>query len=312
MNITPPGKYRFSIPLRTAAIASIAIFLAHGQSAKATTLLNDTFADNSRTNQSLTSSAAWYQGGGSNASWNITAATGVLQTQNTSGFNPVMTAYFTNSGQVSLLVGQTMSLSFNASFTETTGLFKTAGTRGFRFGIYNSSGGTRQAADQGVPTAGSNYSGFQGGYAGYSVFGGFGTFNSGDTVGAYEAAAAGANGLPMGGGSNTALTTTPYVNNTLVGSTNYSFSLSLTRTALGLDYSVNYAGITLSGSDNTSPVTSFDTISFFWLTDALGEQSIFALDNVNVSVVPEPSTCMLLGLGLGTLCLLRRPASNRS
>jgi hypothetical protein len=44
--------------------------------------------------------------------------------------------------------------------------------------------------------------------------------------------------------------------------------------------------------DATGPVLNFDTAAIFGLNDFSHDVTI---DNVNVSVVPEPSSCWLLG-----------------
>ena len=86
--------------------------------------------------------------------------------------------------------------------------------------------------------------------------------------------------------------------------TTYTITYDITRTATGNDLLMTIGGLgSISASDNT-PVTSFDTVLVSF--HGTGADSA-TLDNVNVSVIPEPSILLLTALaGLVGLVALRR------
>ena len=119
----------------------------------AATLLNDSFADGSYTNQSLPSSSAWYY---ANTAGTVTAsaATNVYILDNNASGSLQTWTYFTDSGSQALAVGETLSVTFNFDLMGTVPTTVTDGA--LRFGLFDS-GGTRVTANQTGSIANSNW-----------------------------------------------------------------------------------------------------------------------------------------------------------
>lgn len=99
----------------------------------------------------------------------------------------------------------------------------------------------------------------------------------------------------------------------LVGGTQYSFSLTLTRNGSdGIDYALDMSEaanasnklITLSGTDTTPQTFAFDRAGFLIGGNLDADQAQFRNVDVTFTPVPEPSVALLGGLSL--LGLLRR------
>ncbi|MDF3056962.1 MAG: hypothetical protein K0R17_1177 [Rariglobus sp.] len=265
-----------------------------------TTLLNDTFADNDRTNQSLSTSSQWFVSG---TSGNLTASGGTLN-QATTGMTGL--TYFTASGSpVSLGVTESIKLTFDVSFA-TTG----NSAAGFRSGLFNS--GTRMTGDSfGVSNAA-----FTGSYAGY--LGGVNTAAASNNIlRFYER---GTSTTLIGGSIGTG-----YVQlgasgggafKTFAASSIYTGTLTITRTDIStVSVSLSYTGVFTGDSvsstqtatvvDTAGLTTSFDTLAF---SNTAG--SSYTLDNIKIdyTAVPEPSTYAALAgvLALGVVALRRR------
>jgi len=130
--------------------------------ARATLILNDSFSDSSRTNQSLPNSANWVTGGPSN---NATVSNGALTFKDASAGQATAMTYFS---AVDLQVGESLTLSFNYSFTQVANA-----DNSLMFGLYNS-GGSYVTKDG----LGFNNSIFNS-YTGYATSGVFGVDPSG-------------------------------------------------------------------------------------------------------------------------------------
>jgi hypothetical protein len=266
-----------------------------------TTLINDTFTDLDRTNQSLPASSAWFTSG-TNVSTNIDASGGALIVKN--GLTTL--TYFTASGSpVNLAVGESLTLSFTVSFSAVA---DAAGT--FRVGLFNS--GTRFTAD----AFGNTNAAFSGNYAGY-----LGVVNPGATSGTnifrvYERSAN--NNLTSGSLTNFTQTggSSGGTFKTFAIDTVYSAMLTLTLVdATTLSINQSYTGV-FSGdsvtstasatiSDTSGLTTSFDTLSFYYNNTAN-----LTFDNIKLdytSAIPEPATvAMLAGFSVLGLAALRR------
>jgi hypothetical protein len=112
---------------------------------------------------------------------------------------------------------------------------------------------------------------------------------------------------PVDGGTITALTGLAASNFAASSSDAFHISVSFTRTATGLDIVKNFGGSISSASFTTAVANDFifNTIAFSF--NNAGAYAI-SLDNISVSVVPEPSSfAALAGLGaLGMVASRRR------
>jgi hypothetical protein len=287
------------LPVLLAAVFSSAAF---GQ----TILLDDTFADLDRTNQALPGSAAWYYGAhhttAASAFTSLNASSGSLLWDHTNAgqnsFSAIW-AYLTPAGSpITLLEGETIRLTFDVRFSN--GAFSTA-TNAFRFALFNS-GGNRVTTDfagtsePGV-ASGTIFSGWRG-YEGTLPVNS--TSNAGGDFILRERTGSG-NGL------NTSTNWTNLPGSSVAeplfsAGTTYSGLLEITRVPTGAEVRAGIANVfTPAVIDTASPFLSFDTVEFF-VVDTLTHD--ITLDNVHVSVVPEPSIASTFLLG--AFALLRR------
>ena len=132
----------------------------------AQTLLDDTFADGSRTNQNLPTSAAWYLRGNATS---LAASPGQM-TYTSNGNVSNIVGYFTGSGTpYTLSVGETMTLSMSLSLSNVPDIDNV-----FRFGLFNSGGSQINSDSTNFLSSSFNA------YDGYSVW-----FNPSATSAAY-------------------------------------------------------------------------------------------------------------------------------
>lgn len=89
-----------------------------------------------------------------------------------------------------------------------------------------------------------------------------------------------------------------------------TFSLTLTKTATGVQIDSSYGGTVFSSyTDTTGSIyTSFNTVRIFG-NPASGNK--IDIDNVTVTTVPEPSAVALLAVGLTAVVVLRRAPKAR-
>jgi hypothetical protein len=170
-----------------------------------------------------------------------------------------------------------------------------------RIGLYNS-GGTRVSAD----TSGIANTAFNA-YTGYGLWANLNAAGSNSTR------------LVQRTGTNTTLFASGAHSNIVsampalgyTADTTYTLMLEIEHTSAS-SVTLTFTdsnGYSRTGTDTAGSFTSFDTFALF-----LGNGSSvtnYTVDNVQISVVPEPGSGLLAGLGGGALLLLRRGRHNR-
>jgi hypothetical protein len=300
------------------AVVITAIVLAapvESVSGQTVVYLNDTFSDQDRSTQSLPDSAQWFVGAhhstASSAYGTLDTTNGNLVLDRTTGSAisyAAAWAHFAPSGSpVTIPVGQTMTLSFDVTFTG--GAFSSVDRVGeFRFALFNSNG-SRVAADfaganeSGI-SSGTTFSGWRG-YEGQAPVDdnltGTGTadFLVRKRTGTGNGLFTSSNWSPTNTSSSTAVTEPLFA-----ADQTYTGSLTLWR----MDDSTVAVQASLGGVttgvrlDNTTPVFQLDTVAFFAL-DQWTHDLVF--DNVQVSI-PEPSTAAMGFIALPFLLRRRR------
>jgi hypothetical protein len=272
------------------ALLSLAPF-----SAPATVLLNDTFADGSRTNQDLPASAAFYYGATpSTASLSVVDSALQFSYNTNTGILSQAVAYFTDSGSpISLAEGDvlTASITFSAANISNS-------PDALRIGFFNSAGSRVSADYTGISSASFNA------YIGYAF----------------------STNLNSAGSNSGKIVQRTGTNNGLYTSsafTNLRSSLRPVGYAANTVYTLSFEVEALAGSqmeitfsdslgnvftviDTITTLNTFDTLGIY-LTNGTFASNTYTIDNVMVTYtpVPEPSA---LGLGMvgGLLFLAHR------
>jgi hypothetical protein len=282
-------------PIHVAAL--VAMLSSSGL--QAAVLLNDTFSDNERATQSLTGSAEWAfsNSGALNTNASSSASTGAMVYTATTSSAQSATAYFAASGSpVSLADGESITLTFDFSFSSIVNV-----DQGLRFGIFNSNGTRFASGFSGTLQPFSNAS-VNGPTTGYLAYVNPGATSGTSTYSVREEFTGGATPFSSTGtvGTNN---TAAYLG--LSANTTYSAVFSITRSGANAVLSSTINGVTQSGTDTgASAGFSYDEISIFTGSAVVPTSGTFTIDNVNVTVIPEPSAAMLGALGV--IGLLRR------
>jgi hypothetical protein len=274
----------------------VTLFVASAAQAQVT-LINDSFNDGGRTDGADPLDAQWHLIS-SNAVTASTAFNRLTLTSTDAGItHPHAITHFT---PTSLGVGETLALSFDFNSIKTSA----NNNNRIRFGFYNSAG-TQQNSDLLSTDVGTLYQDD----LGYSVWAPRNITGSPVALYARNTDAT-ANTTPISLTANTAIpgATTNAVEDTSAPTFSASASLSMTRTILGYDYTVNYGATSFSGSITTVTTFSFDMLDI-WSINDINSGNSFAIDNVLLSytAIPEPSAFAVLA-GLATLaaCVARR------
>jgi hypothetical protein len=279
--------------------------------AEASVIVDETFADSERLTQSPPNSLQWTYGAhhttSTSAFASLDASSGSLVWDHTgaggNSFSAIW-AHFTPSGApLTLAIGETMTLSFDVTFSG--GNFANS-SGAFRWALFSSNGSrtTTDFAGTSEPgiASGTTFSAWRG-YEGQLPVGGTtGDFLTRERTGSGNGLFATTNWAGLSGSS--------VEEPTFAASTIYPGWLALTRTATGVSVQASMNGVSTNlVTDTASPFTSFDTISFFVL-DSLTHN--ITLDNIQVTVVPEPATvglvAMMAMMGLLVLAIRLRNA----
>ncbi|MBX3743383.1 MAG: hypothetical protein KF712_20525 [Akkermansiaceae bacterium] len=271
----------------------------------ATVLLSDDFSDGNRT------SPAWYYAQG---------LTGTTLTTNGARQNLLLNAATRNNAQVwttfsgtTLNIGETLSVSFNF---DATGGILSADDGPFRVGFFNVS--TPVNADKNSGISDPNWSAA----TGYGAFADIHADTAIDTTpeSTLRQRTGTSETLWAGAASPISLTTTltPANSSHSIGSTanlatddlRYLITFSLTRTgadSMNLFYQMRDTSgniiSTMTATDGSGIATNFNTFSIFTGTSVAED---FAIDNVVISVVPEPSVFLSAIIAPAFLVFRRR------
>lgn len=265
--------------------------------ASAATIFFDTFTDGGRTNGADAQDVAWYETSTAVNSSIISSGGGEL-TGNTLSVDTVnsfqgVTAPFS---MTTLSVGQTLTVTLDLRLVSATNL-----SNGIRIGFSNSNSNVYTA--DGVPNTGTAAA-----FTHFGYFTGVGTNTDNGVNVQQDAGTDDTAGFSNGAGISaigTAVSTGGFDNNT-----NRSILFSITRTATGASLNSQVFGAVGSTGTPISQVIQEDTTSPYFSFDQLSVRignsgSVdYNIDNVLVTVVPEPGAALLGGLGM--LMLLRR------
>jgi hypothetical protein len=284
--VTPSSSRARKSSLSQAAFALAGLMIGTLTASAATTqVFSDDFEDGNRN--------GWFNASGTSLGPSSDSATHKLTGNALAVINSSATGlgYFT---AVTLGVGESFTFSFNMSLT---GVGDVSG--GLVFGLFNSSGETKVAAD--------GYSGTNlVPYNGYRAFSNPGSGAASQTTLSKNTATR----TSIVDGTFTGLTDGIGNGINLAAATPYAVSLTIARTgasSISMTYAIN--GLTFTGTDSLATNFTFDT--FGWKKgdlngSASGGESLF-LDDIVVSYssIPEPSSIALLSalaIGMVTFC----------
>lgn len=276
------------------------------RSACAVVLLDDSFTDGDRTNQSLTSSAAWFYlrnnatSGGSNPP-SLTASADnegqlIYSLGASTGSTANIVGHFTATDSPYVLqVGETLVLTIDVSLDAIPADGAAFGNTPIRFGLFNS-GGSRVTADNTADFQSSAFFGDRG----YSAW-----FNpDGSTTAIHQV-------RERVGSSNAIFSSGAGVNNLLgdndataigmAATTATTLQLSISRTS-ETDATVvsSLNGVTISRVDTASAFFDFDMVAIQFGSSVTGAK----FDRIAVEVVvPEPASVGWIGLGAAMVVL---------
>jgi hypothetical protein len=267
-------------------------------SASGTTILSERFLDGERLVQNLPNTSAWY--GGGETSLTQTAGGSIVSTTSTT-----FLTYFTDSGTVSLAVGEIMTVSFDFQVPNppASGFVNS----GIRVGVMNSTTGVGRVTAEGFGNSNAAF-------VGYTGYGGWIAPQIADTrlrerTDMTSTALLGTNGVWPNRNTNTADITTILADTTYTG----VFLISREETdRVVASFSVsgpNFA--TATATWNNGSLYDFDTFGIW--TNARDVGPAFILSSVDITVIPEPSAyAAAAGLFAAAVLLFRRRRGGQS
>ncbi len=256
--------------------------------------LDDNFNDNDRSNENLPSSGAWYRSFNNLSMVEVSTGDYALKNAPTSATVRHAATYFAPvATPVTLAAGETLTLSLDVTPTSKT---PDDAFNVFRFALLDS-GSARVSGDNNNPKLTLN-----GGYGFFSNTQDSRTilWTRSNSNEAYLLSST--TGWGSSFGDQTASSGLA-----MVQDTTYTITTEIERLADGnvsIDYTVSDGtdSYTLSYLDDTHQYYSFDTFAVAW-GGAFGEGNI---DNVSITVIPEPAAIGLLGAGAAAMLLIRR------
>jgi len=280
----------FCCPLRRRVItpALLAVSLLLTATARATILVNDTFDVGG--SPTVGDDAA----DPLDTAWTAYAAGGTLSVVDDTGGlgsgNALDGAVLSGGGvtalslpSVNLAINQTIILSFDFRYITSPA----NNSLGFRFGLLDqqTAGETNDRGYGGVISTGTDTTGFR-------IYEDTGTSGSNEGLAGADFGSLGATG--------------PGSTSVLDDTLEHSFSLQITRTsATDVSLVAEVDGQTITATDSTGAMFTFNQILI--RNGAIGTD--FRFDNVQLEVIPEPSTMLLLGVG--GLLIWRRARSGK-
>ena len=269
--------------------------LTIGLSARGAVLLNDTWADGSRSEQNLPTESQWFNGG---TGATLTPSAGHLVMGVPTG-SASWTTYFAGEGSEATLANTGDTLKLTWVFTPANVNLNNT-SQNFRLALVNTPGADRLVADGAPGTAA---------YTGYGMF-----MNMGQTLGNSNPFRLMERNVASGAMLGTSTDWIGLANGATSGNhgydsgTAYTFQMTLTRNALnGLDFLVTMTGGTLNNSgtasltftDPTPNSFSFDTFSLRPSGASTTADSFDStLVHVELTQVPEPASSTLFGVGI--------------
>ncbi|HVJ46651.1 MAG TPA: hypothetical protein VM511_09725 [Luteolibacter sp.] len=285
-------------------LAGVAILATR---ASAVTLLSDNFSDGDHTNQNLPTSGAWYAAHAGSTTLSTNGTQQNLLSDSPAASNSQVWTTFANT---TIAQGETLTASFN--FDVSGGANGGVSDGAFRIGLFNVTTPVTANINGGIANANWN------GATGYSAF--VDVSPSLNTVATSTLRQrTGASDTLWAAAATTGLTTnvsgdetvyTGLTNNVATDPLRFLATLSLTRTgadSLNVLLTISGGGITnthtLSATDGSGIASTFNTFSVFSGTSSAQD---IAIDNVVITVVPEPSVLFTAALAPILLGFRRR------
>lgn len=283
---------------RHCVVAAVGLAALLAAPASAVTLVNDSFTDGDRINQSLPNSVEWF-GGSATTTLTVTNNALVLPSVTDAKTSGAI-GFFTEDGSPQTLgVGDSLKL----SFTITTPTGALTGDNTFWYGLLDSTDGSRPTVDGSFDNG--RYNAYKGYLATSPMTGASASRNR------IVQRISGANNL-----TNTGFTSAIGANGTtpnLPVEGTYTFSLLLVRDSdTQITLTSDMGGVQLiridDATDDHPLLTAFDSV-FIWTSN---NNPATTIDNILVEYtsVPEPAAVGVVGAGLAGLLLRRnrRPA----
>jgi len=298
-------RRKFGILYATTAVLLVA-------QSQAAVLLDDTFADGSRGELNLpTESPVWVSHAG-----DVTMGAGSLAYAQTTSSHKMWTYFAGNGAPISLGVGE--QLIATVDFTPRNGMYDSS-SKNFRFGLFNDPTDAQVTTDVNSDGGGSGSPWTDS--TGYGVHFALSTGVSASSSPSVGKRTDQSNTSLLGSGGAWTLSSG---GSAIVGSldTKYTLTLALDRLAvdqMGVTFSIADAGGVISthsiiddpngtAAFGTSPIaTNFDQL-FFRFSSATATADVLDFSRIKIEyiAVPEPTSAVLLGLGLFGLIAARR------